>query len=215
MIDSAFSETEPAIEEDLPTEDEEAESETSTGNGEAPAGGDSEDGGRRRRRRRGRRGGRRGREGEEHRADRQTDIPGLGEQPAVDDATDAEEDSGDVQAPEVAASDRDSRGEHRERRGRGRRDRGRRRDRGEERKREDFTPPRNAPEEPSLVREADAEEVRVVEREEIAPVSREPIAVVSATEAAEPAARKWQPPSPTVTEAPAQPKAGWWRRKTS
>jgi hypothetical protein len=84
--------------------------------------------------------------------------------------------------------------------------------------REEFSPAGNAPVEPSLVREADADEVRSVEVEEIAPASREPVAVAvtaaSVTEAPD-VARKWQPPTPTVIEAPAQPKAGWWRRKTS
>jgi len=219
MIDSAYSEPEPAVEEEPLAEAE--DNLDSEDGAEHRSGGDTEDGGRRRRRRRGRRGGRRGREGDEQRAvDRQGDIPGLGEQPVVEDGEEGDEGPNDGPAPESDAKPGHSRSDHRERRGRGRRDRGRRHDRGEERKREESAPAGSAPEEPSLREEPEIAEVRMVETEVLAPPPPPRPAVVaveetSVPETAETLARQWRPPSPTVTEAPAQPKAGWWRRKTS
>jgi len=63
-------------------------------------------------------------------------------------------------------------------------------------------------------------EIRAVETEASAPPPPAPVAVAaipqSAPVEAEVAVRsKWRPPSATVGEAPAKPKAGWWSRKTS
>ncbi|MBL8907362.1 MAG: ribonuclease E/G [Rhizobiales bacterium] len=214
MIDSAYSEPEPAVDEEPLAESEEIP-ETDEG-GEPRRGGDTEDGGRRRRRR-GRRGGRRGREGDRHRAvERQGDIPGLGEQPAVDDG-----EENDAIMPGAPTVESDVGAAHgRERRDHGRRDRGRRRDRVEERGRKEAAPDGGAASEPSPTAAADEDEVQTVSAAAAAPPLSEPTAAVAVVEVqpaetAETVVRKWQPPSPTVTQAPAQPKAGWWRRKTS
>jgi ribonuclease E len=216
MIDSVLSEPEAVVEEELEAEGEETDIEPANGNGVASAGVDHEDGSRRRRRRRGRRGGRRGREGDELRADRHAEIPGLGEQPGI---ADGDDDSGDNPEAAPAVREPQSRDEHRERRGRGRRDRGRRHDRGEERRLEEVPASGSVSEEPTPFKAAEPENVRIVEVAATAPPPREqaPVSVaqVTATAVEETVTRKWQPPSPTITEAPAQPKAGWWRRKTS
>ncbi|MFO0991957.1 MAG: ribonuclease E/G [Hyphomicrobiales bacterium] len=224
MIDSAYSEVE-AVEDVAASESEEIAEQSSGDAGEQRSGDDHEDGGRRRRRRRGRRGGRRGREGGEHgmERDRPSEVPGLGEQPMIDDDSEIEG-AVDGEAPrEVDADSEQSRGEHRDRhgRGRGRRDRGSRHERGERRQREDLSSVEDLSGSPSSP-QAQVAEIRMVEAESIAsPPPREPVEA-EAAEAPAPSlrdadapTRKWQPPSATVSEAPAQPKAGWWRRKTS
>jgi ribonuclease E len=217
MIDSAYNGAETVEEEELP-EAEESSEHPSDDSGEQ-RGEDHEDGGRRRRRRRGRRGGRRGREGGEHRMDRdrQGDVPGLGDQPVVEDESQIE--AADAEAsPEADTGSEHPRGERRDRRGRGgRRERGRRHERGEERRREDLPVERETAE-PAAARSEDVTEIRVVEAEVMAPSPRQEPALAAAAEEPGPEdaeARKWRPPSATVTEAPVLPKAGWWRRKTS
>lgn len=224
MIDSAYSEAEPADEEELVETEIGAEQSAEDGSEQRSAS-DHDDGSRRRRRRRGRRGGRRGREGGEHGMDRDrpSEVPGLGEQPAIDDDSEIEV-AVDSEAPrEVNADSEQPRGEHRDRRGRGRgrRDRGPRHERGERRQREDLSAAEDLSGSTSSP-QAHVTEIRLVEADAIAsPPPREPVEAVAAetpaaaTRDAEEPARKWQPPSATVSEAPAQPKAGWWRRKTS
>ncbi len=215
VMDSAFDEAEPAVDEELPDEGGDSEVEASDIDGESRVDGIHEDNGRRRRRRRGRRGGRRGREGDEHRVD---DVPGLGDQPVVEDSGGGDASSTDNSVSEPTEGEEQSRDEHRTRRGRGRRDRGRRHDRGDAQRSEVFAPRETSPDALNLPSETAAFETQMVEVEEIPSAAREPDSITSAEASVteiEPVARKWQPPSPTVTEAPPQPKAGWWRRKTS
>ena len=218
MIDSAYSEADPIVEEETPSEIEENERPSDEAD-EQRAGGDQEDGARRRRRRRGRRGGRRGREGGEQQMDRQSDIPGLGDQPVVEHTSDSEDVSGSDSPPESNAKEEQSRDGHRERRGRGRRERGHRHERGEDRKRNEHSPAQGPSEEASQPNDAEAIEIRVVETGASTPPTRGPVPAAVDQEPtpdeADASARRWRPPSATVSEAPAQPKAGWWRRKTS
>lgn len=149
--------------------------------------------------------------------DRQGDVPGLGDQPVVEDESQIE--AADAEAsPEADTGSEHPRGERRDRRGRGgRRERGRRHERGEERRREDLPVERETAE-PAAARSEDVTEIRVVEAEVMAPSPRQEPALAAAAEEPGPEdaeARKWRPPSATVTEAPVLPKAGWWRRKTS
>ncbi len=176
--------------------------------------GDKQDGGKKRRRRRGRRGGR-GRDdapGSEAMANGDSDVPGLGDQPAVEMDEKAEQsDSADHAAPESVAATEASEdagtaaegepAKKPERAPRARRDRWGR-GRGEKpAKTENVEADVSAPE-PSPV------EVVVAPR-----VAAPVIAVAPVAETPAEPPRKWQPPAPTVAPEAAERKSGWWSKR--
>ncbi len=224
-IDTAFQdeEDEPEAEAAAQTEDEE-ERDSQTERADTAEQNGTGDNSRRRRRRRGRRGGRRGQERDQPlngNGGERDDIPGLGDQPNLQPAAgrDAEPDE---QATESQSSEhpdhevngtRDESGEPEGRgeRNRGRRDRwgrGRRnRNRGERNGGSEAAPEQSVVEvreERSEVRFEEAPAPKPVERPKAEPVA----APVEAYQAP-----KWQPPTPTVAERPAQTKTGWWSKR--
>ncbi|MGE3829722.1 MAG: ribonuclease E/G [Parvibaculaceae bacterium] len=181
---------------------------------------------RRRRRRRGRRGGRRGgHEGGDdkhrHQHHREERLADHAQQDGEPDNADAPSDPGSGEQPAYESEQPRQEGQE-ERRGRGRRDRwgrgrGRNRDRHEGRGhngggsheiRSNGDEPRS---------EVPAQDRIVAEEPAARPVSERPAAVeIRAEPPPEPEhePRKWQPPAPTVTEKPAQPRGGWWSKRT-
>jgi ribonuclease E len=234
-IDTAFEDRdeEPEAEavEESPAEEDSEPSERAEA-GEQQGNGDSS---RKRRRRRGRRGGRRGQERDPAQAvnggDRE-DVPGLGDQPHLEPQSelfDSGDDDAAGEAREVTANDNreetsepDGRPERERGRGRGRRDRwgrGRRnRDRPERGGNGEAT--EHAGGETAPQREERREEHHAPHREarfEEAPVAKpvekpKPEPVAAPVEAYQPP--KWQPPTPTVVERPAQTKSGWWSKRS-
>jgi ribonuclease E len=221
MIDSAFTEAEEVVEE-AEAEDS-AEEREDQENGHSATQSDHEDGGRRRRRRRGRRGGRRGRDQNDAHAGAKSDVPGLGEQPSFEISEDLDVEV-EVDASELAESvpkteeRRSESGQHHRRpRKRGRDDhRGQRSNHN--RNRPDR--PETAQEPPAAEAETAFDQPREVDRDAEAPLpmiqAHAPAAAAEplpeSPEDSEP--RRWQPPTATVSESPAQPKSGWWRRKS-
>jgi ribonuclease E len=228
-IDSAFAEEEDeeVAEETAEAEETEAEAETAEAGGEAAQGqqGDKPESGRKRRRRRGRRGGR-SKDDQPAQAQGSDDVPGLGEQPDVDDGADdtpESEASSEPQAEAVAGSSEtaDDDGEQPAEAATGdaaeSRDSKPRRDRHRERK------PRGKsaqPAEPSgepqpAVEDAPAETVPEPTAVAAMPAAQAPAAAVTEAVAEAPAEppRRWQPPAPTVAAEATERKTGWWRRK--
>jgi len=208
MIDSAYGEPETIAEEEAPEEADE-NGEPSEEASSQRAVNEQDEGGRRRRRRRGRRGGRRGRENGDQHADGQSDVPGLGEQPVI-----AAEPESDVTPGEDEQAGQRQNGHNREDRGRRRRDRP---ERGRRRPREQHAEETHSTDRPIAIAETDGTVIEEIQTAVIE--SSQPTALILPVkdqhpEDAETASRKWQPPAATVSEAPAQPKAGWWRRKS-
>ena len=165
--------------------------------------------GRKKRRRRGRRGGR-GREDGRPDSEGGSPIAGLGDQPVIEftapEGGEAEADDGAAAAvdaePAVAAEKPEGRGPRRS----GRERWGRNRDRNAQPRAE--SPAAETGEEIPAVPEtiADAEPpppARVVK----------PVAVVVEIAIEEAAARKWQPPAPTISPSATERKSGWWSKK--
>ena len=218
-IDTAFlpDEDESAVE-TVASEEEETETVA------APSEDDNGEGPRKRRRRRGRRGGRRGHEGgdDRHRHAHEERAAGHAHDDDADDIAEAATDPGAGEQPPYE-SDQPRQGDQEERRGRGRRDRwgrgrGRNRDRREER------PHNGSSHEASGNGEEPHDEPVMEARHDTAeetvssPVVEQPITVeIHAEEeppVPEPEVRKWQPPAPTVTNKPAQPRGGWWSKRS-
>ena len=234
-IDSAFEdededdsgpeaiEAEESFEGEAESDDE--DSSEASGEERQQAGGDRPDGGKRRRRRRGRRGGR-GRDDQPSTGQQVSgeDEPGAPVEAGYEDREDNEtaepallsEDGGTAageDGPEASGSGSEENGERRP--GRPRRDRwGRSRNRGEDRGRR---PGREGAEgEDVAARADDADAAPVAEMAAPVPPAPQP-APAPVADAAAPAAeppRRWQPPAPTVTPAPAERKSGWWSKKT-
>ncbi|MBC8038007.1 MAG: ribonuclease E/G [Rhizobiales bacterium] len=216
-MDSAFADNEDA-EEDIvaeAAEDEAADTDSKEETSRSRDEGGSQDGGRAesqtRRRRRGRRGGRNGRDRDDSpaRPEARAGIPGLGEQPGLDD-TAAEQDTEAVVSSGTAAG-----GNGDGSRSRGRRDRGgRNRDRGRGGRgrspgEEDRHPPPDMAElraEPPVHADAETSPVR-----QEAPPPRLAPAEETAVQETEP--RKWQPPQPTRDPVVTERKTGWWSKR--
>jgi ribonuclease E len=179
-----------------------------------PEGGDNGEAPRRRRRRRGRRGSRRGDQqgGGEDRPHRSEERASYAQEDVGVDAAGA----ADTDDQPASESEQPRQEGQDERRGRGRRDRwgrgrGRNRDRHESR-------PHNGGSqdvaEPSRVESGAMEETAA------RPVAERPAAVEIPAEPPPPPPepahepRKWQPPAATVAEKPAQPRGGWWSKRS-
>jgi ribonuclease E len=213
-----------AEDEDVAGENDDEDSQDS-GDGDArgedrEGGHQDREGGRRRRRRRGRRGGRGNGHGErdDHRraGSGESDIAGIGEQPAIaDDGADlvtvTDDVVGEAEAVESASpeADESERPSRRDRWGRNRRGRGRDRDRDRERD-------RNAPER-GAVANGDVQDELPVARPAEAVIQVVTESAPSGPERdeamAEPAPRKWQPPAPTIAPQAAERKSGWWSKR--
>jgi ribonuclease E len=177
------------------------------------ANGDKPEGGKRRRRRRGRRGGRNREEQQSGpQQGTESDMPETAFSGGADESEEAEAPA----EPAVASDEDDSKpaeasSEEGGERRRPRRDRwGRNRGRG---RGEDRGPQLEQQETPAPETADPADDAPVLEAPTSASVPAPAPAPAPDSEAIEPP-RRWQPPAPTVTAAPAERKAGWWSKKT-
>jgi ribonuclease E len=214
QMDSAFS-AEPEVEEEVIEEEVEEASDEATATSAEPRAqssgekdGEPREGGKRRRRR-GRRGNRRD---EPNGQVAQAASDENGSESSQDEEAPDNVESNVEDAPETGAETLGEEGQAerggQEKRGRRRGKFGRNRDRNGERgdKPRGERPPRS--EEPREERPARAEAFVATPAPAPAPV------VINIPEfAAEPEARKWQPPAPTVAPVVTERKAGWWSKK--
>jgi ribonuclease E len=235
-IDTAFQDRDEEPEAEAVEESEgEADSDRQSEHAEAQHGND--DSSRRRRRRRGRRGGRRGPDRDQAQAfngEEREEVPGLGDQPNLAPGAQLLE-SGEEESTEESIEfvQREGQGrreeqEGRSERGRGRRDRwgrGRRNRNRHERGGNGESAGQLVEEAPQReervqVRSEERNEVRSEERDEVRSAEAPPPKSAEKPES-EPAAPpaeayqppKWQPPTATVAERPAQQKTGWWSKR--
>jgi ribonuclease E len=194
-------------------------------NGESP---------RKRRRRRGRRGGRRQEGGDDRHPRGEERAAGQPHENGGDEtADDAPADLASQDQPAYESEQPRSEGQDERRGGRGRRDRwgrGRGRNRGDRHDRGERHEGRGhnggSHEARGNGGEARSEPVledhrSVTEQPAMRPAAERPVAVETRSEPPPPPPpepvhepRKWQPPAPTVAEKPAQPKGGWWSKRT-
>jgi ribonuclease E len=222
MIDSAFGDSEEIAEDAEAEAEDSAEESEEQGAANSPTQSDHDDNGRRRRRRRGRRGGRRGRDQNEGHPGAKSDVPGLGEQPAIEMTESVEIDTRESDliesTPETDDRQAESGRHHRRPRKRGGREDHRAQRPNQNRQRSDRS--EIAKDQPAAESAMTFEAPREMHRDAEAVISASSVQATpavsesQATTEEDTAPRRWQPPTATISEPPAQPKSGWWRRKS-